>query len=213
MARAGPVSLGPIRRDRRETGVIQRMVPVSGPARLPKPLVVALIGLPGAGQTEVARFLAERLSIRLLCRDTIRAALFPRCANTLPEKRAAFRALLMALEVNCALGESSVLDGMTLARASDRGSVLETARRYGVATLPLWLDVPPHVARERIAAQAGEPHPAPDRRPQLVDEVMQRFEAPGPEVAAVDATLPLQAMREQALALVLAHSRESSSPG
>jgi predicted kinase len=180
-------------------------VPAAGPVRLQRPLVVALIGLPGAGKSEVSRFLVARAGLRLLCRDSIRAALFPDCSQTLPEKRAAFRALLMGLEVNCAIGASSVLDGMTLARASDRGSVAESARRYGVPLLPIWLDVPPHVARERIEAQlAAGVHPAGDRVPSLVDEVLERFEPPGPEVDAIDATLPLAQVCDQALAFVLA---------
>ena len=189
------------------------LVPPVGPVRLPRPLVVALIGLPGAGKTEVARFLVARAGLRLLCRDTIRAALFPACSQSMPEKRAAFRALLMGLEVNCAIGESSVLDGMTLARASDRASVVEAAGRYGVDVLPIWLDVPPHVARERIAAQAAaERHPAGDRGPGLVDEVMARFQAPGPEVAAIDATLPLARVCDLAAGIVLAHATPRAPP-
>lgn len=45
-----------------------------------RPLVVALIGLPGAGKSTVARALEQQLGLRRVCRDAIRHALFPHCA-------------------------------------------------------------------------------------------------------------------------------------
>src|SRR6185312_17112682 len=84
-----------------------------------KPIVVALIGLPGAGKSVVARALEDQLGLRRVCRDAIRQAMFPKCSYSFAEKRAAFRSMLVALEVNCLLGESSVLDGMTFSRRRD----------------------------------------------------------------------------------------------
>src|ERR1700755_2546184 len=83
------------------------------------PIVVALIGLPGAGKSVAARALQEHLGLRRVCRDMIRNAMFPRCAYSYAEKRAAFRGLLLAVEVNCMLGESTVIDGVTFSRHSD----------------------------------------------------------------------------------------------
>ena len=54
----------------------------------PRPLVVALVGLPGAGKSEVASFLARELALRLVSRDAIRAAMFPQCRYSPAEKRA-----------------------------------------------------------------------------------------------------------------------------
>lgn len=158
----------------------------------PRPLVVALVGLPGAGKSVVAAFLARELALRLVSRDAIRAAMFPQCRYSPAEKRAAFRAVLTALEVNCALGESSVIDGMTFARRRDLERVRERCAAYDAMLQPVWLDVPPHVARARVAADfARGVHPAADRDPALVDAVLRGFEPPGAGVPAIDASLPL----------------------
>src|SRR4051794_27330675 len=45
-----------------------------------KPVVVALIGLPGSGKSLVARALEDQLGLRRVDRDTIRHAMFPKCS-------------------------------------------------------------------------------------------------------------------------------------
>ncbi len=169
------------------------------------PVVIPLVGLPGAGKSTLADALARAFGLRTVSRDVIRDALFPECRYTPTEQRAAFRAVLLAVEVNCALGVGSVIDGMTFSRAADLDRVDALARRYDARAVPIWLDVPPHVARERIARDLTRgAHPAADRNPELVAQVARRFEAPPPSVAAIDASLPIEAVREQAFAIVRA---------
>jgi len=170
-----------------------------------RPVVIPLVGLPGAGKSTLAGALAAAFGLRLVSRDVIRDALFPECRYTPTEQRAAFRAVVLAVEVNCALGVGSVIDGMTFSRAADLERVDELALRYDALAVPIWLDVPPHVARERIARDLTRgAHPAADRNPELVAQVARRFEAPPPTVAAIDASLPVEAVREQAFAIVRA---------
>jgi predicted kinase len=158
-----------------------------------KPVVVALIGLPGAGKSVVARALEERLGLRRVCRDAIRHAMFPQCAYSFAEKRAAFRSMLLALEINCLLGESSVLDGVTFSRRRDLVRVDAAIRRYGFTPIPIFLDCPPALARQRIADDmVHQPHLARDRTPDAVTEVLARFDAPPPSALAIDARLPLE---------------------
>ncbi len=153
-----------------------------------KPVVVALIGLPGAGKSTVARALEDQLGLRRVCRDAIRHAMFPRCAYSFAEKRAAFRAQLLALEINCMLGESSVLDGVTFTRRRDLMRVDAAIRRYGFAPIPIYLECPPDLARARIAADvANDRHLARDRTPDVVTEVLSRFDAPPPNALVIDA--------------------------
>ena len=143
------------------------------------PVVVALIGLPGSGKSIAARALQDQLGLRRVCRDTIRQAMFPRCSYSFAEKRAAFRSLLLAVEVNCMLGESSVIDGVTFSRHRDLQRVDAAIRRYGFLPIPIYLDCPPDVARARIADDiANNRHLARDRTPEIVADVMIRFDPP-----------------------------------
>ncbi len=161
------------------------------PRQPARPVVVALIGLPGAGKSVVARALADQLGLRRVCRDTIRHAMFPVCSYSFAEKRAAFRGVLLALEINCLLGESSVIDGVTFSRRRDLDRVGAIVRRYGFIPVPIYLDCPPDVASGRIASEIEQNrHAARDRTPELVYEVLARFDAPPPNALAINAMLP-----------------------
>src|SRR6478735_3979401 len=103
-------------------------VPPTSAVRTGRPVVVALLGLPGAGKSVVARALADQLDYRRVDRDQIRHAMFPRCSYSFVEKRAAFRGVLLALEVNCMLGVSSVIDGCTFSRRDDLARVDQVVR-------------------------------------------------------------------------------------
>jgi len=163
---------------------------------------VALVGLPGAGKSTVARALEQQLGLRRVCRDTIRHALFPRCDYSFLEKRAAFRSVLLAIEINGLLGASSVIDGMTFSRRGDYEQVAALADAQGFGLLALWIDCPPSLARERIAR--GGAHPAADRGPALVDAVAARFESLPEGTIRIDATAPPSEVCAQAVAEVAA---------
>lgn len=170
-----------------------------------RPLVVALMGLPGAGKSALAHSLSVRLRLHVVDRDAIRAAMFPRCDFSVAEKLAAFRVLLAAVDVNCALGRSSIVDGVTFSRRSDLEQLDAVVRRYPVDTVALYLDCPPELARARIAAASG--HPAGDRTPELVDKVMARFDPPPASAVVLDASRTREQVVEQALeALRTLHS-------
>lgn len=156
--------------------------------------VVVLIGLPGSGKTSLASRLCPRFGFELVDRDAIRAQLFPECAFTHVEKQAANQVVLETLRANCAVGRSSLLDGMTFGRRAERQAVQAIAAEHGLRCVGLWLDCPADVAMARVAAQ---PHLAADRSPELVREVAQRFERPD-DAVRIDATLSLEEMIRQA---------------
>ena len=175
------------------------------PVGLVQPVVVALIGLPGAGKSVVARAIEDQLGLRRVCRDAIRHAMFPKCSYSFAEKRAAFRSLLLALEINCMLGESSVLDGVTFSRRRDLARVDSVIGRYSFTPIPIFLDCPPHVARERIASDvASDRHLARDRTPEVVNEVLARFDTPPASALVIDANQSAAEMCRIAVATVAA---------
>ena len=161
-----------------------------------KPRVVVLCGLPGSGKSTLAAALCGRLGLALIDRDRIRDRLFPDCRYTEAEKQAANQAVLEQLRVNCSEGNSSLLDGMTFGRESERRAVRAIAAEQGCDCRLLWLDCPVDVAAERVASQA---HPAVDRTPRLVREVAQRFEKPM-DALRLDATLPMEEVLMRAVA-------------
>lgn len=165
------------------------------------PLVVALIGLPGAGKSVVAEAFEREFGLRRVCRDTVRAAMFPHCSYSYAEKSAAMRAVLLAVEVNCMLGVGSVIDGVTFSRHRDLQRLDQTLAPHRVLSLPLFLDCPPDIARQRVAHDiATGRHIALDRSPALVDEIMARFEPPPATCVVIDARLPKDELVTAALA-------------
>ena len=156
-----------------------------------------LVGLPGAGKSEVARALERELGLHRIDRDAIRVALFPRCAFSPAEKRAANHASLRALEVNCAMGRHSVLDGRTFSRLQERIDLERRIEAYGARAVAVWLNCPPGLARERVAAAVG--HAAGDRTPDLVDSVAARFEPPQVGCIEIDARQPLEQVVDEAV--------------
>ncbi len=167
---------------------------------VPMPLVLALAGLPGAGKTALAQALAPRFGLSLVSRDGVRAAMFPGGGAQDIEKRAAYRTVLLATEVNCALGRSTLIDGMTFGRRDDWQRLVATLASHRVRLLALHLDCPVAVAQARIAAQrACGGHPAPDRDEALVAQVALRFEPP-PGAVRIDADQPPGVVRDNAIA-------------
>ncbi|MBD8527104.1 AAA family ATPase [Pseudomarimonas arenosa] len=161
------------------------------------PAVIVLIGLPGAGKSQIAEALERELDMHRICRDSIRHAMFPRCENCPAEKRAANNAAMRALEVNCAMGRNSVLDGRTFSRLAERIEVEQKVRGWGAVVHAVYLDCPVEVAKQRINDQPS--HPAKDRTPELVDAVASRFEPPGVGCVVVDGRRSLGEMTDYAV--------------
>lgn len=175
----------------------------AGPASMPRAAVVALIGLPGSGKRMVAQALSEQLGLRRVDRETIRDAMFPQCTFSFAEKRAAFRAMLLALEINCVLGVSSVIEGVSFGSRRDLLRVDSVVRRYAFMPIPVYLDCSVEVAQARITQQiAADPALARTRTPELAAEVRARFDTPPPNALAVNANLPLEEVARVVVAAV-----------
>lgn len=147
--------------------------------------VVILIGLPGSGKSTLASHLSRRFGFSVIDRDRLRAQLFPDCRFTDAEKRAANQAVLEELERHCAAGESSLVDGMTFSRKSERDAARAVALKHRCRFLQLWLDCPVELAVRRVES---ETHLAKDRDAVRVWEVATRFERPD-DALRLDGTL------------------------
>jgi predicted kinase len=171
----------------------------------PLPLVVAVMGLPGAGKTTVARAIERQLGLRRVCRDAIRRAMFPRCDFSFVETRATFRSVMLAVEINCLLGESTVIDGMSFARRHDFEQIATLAAAHGFDALPLLIDCPAPLARDRIArASAAARLGGEAREAAVVDAVLATFETPPLAAVRIDGARPLAQMCALALSEVAA---------
>ena len=116
--------------------------------------------------------------------------MFPNCNYSFIEKRAAYRSLLLALEINCMLRVGSVIDGMTFSRRPELDRVAEIAARHRIATIPVLVECPPDLARERVARDlATGRHVALDRTPETVNDVLARREPPPEGTLVIDGTL------------------------
>lgn len=150
-------------------------------------VVVILVGLPGSGKSTLAALLCERFGFANIDRDALRAELFPDCRYTEEEKQAANAAVLESLKWQCAQGMSSLIDGMTFSRQSEREAVRAIAAENGCRFIMLWLDCSVEVAIARVQSST---HQAEDRDADLVKEVAGRFERPD-DAIRLDATLPM----------------------
>ncbi len=144
------------------------------------PTLVALIGLPGAGKSELARAIAAEKKWPIVNRDS-----FPRDPFDDDGKAAATEAAFTALKEGLLQGRSCILDGMTLSSSEQRSRVRDIARDCAAQAILVWLDCPVGVAIARVAAQAD--HPARDRSAALVREVAVRFMPPERDVLRLDA--------------------------
>lgn len=162
-------------------------------AALPRiPLVVAMMGLPGAGKSVVARALERELGLRRVCREAIRDAMFPRCNYSFVEKRAAFRSVLLAIEINCVLGESSVVDGITFSRRQDFDQIAALGDARGFGVLPLLIDCPPGLARARfVRDELARRGAEQDIDARFVESGIALFDNPPLRTLRIDGSLPM----------------------
>jgi len=158
-------------------------------------VLVALVGLPGAGKSELARAITAEKSWPIVDRDA-----FPRASFDDAGKAEATEAALDAVREALLQGRSCVLDGMTLSSVKQRARVRGIARDCAAQAVLIWLDCPVDVAIARVAAQAN--HPARDRSAALVREVAARFAQPERDVLRLDARRPTSELLSQVLRLL-----------
>lgn len=167
---------------------------------------MALVGLPGAGKTTLARAMAPRLGARVLDRDLLRHGLFAPVDHTAAERDITFAAMLDAASYHLARGRPVVFDGMTFSRRAQLEAVASVAREADGFSAVIVCDVPTAVAVERCEQQAGGHH-ATDRDAGLVRRVAEEMDEPEGEYLCLDMTAPVDVLVDQAVVYLLDHAR------
>jgi len=178
--------------------------------------VVMIGGGPGTGKSTVANGVAQAIGGAWLRADEIRkdiagvghdehAFAEPDGGIYSPEMSERTRGELRhQAEELLRRGVSVVLDS-TWQSAADRIAVRELAEAAGAELTELRTELPPALAKERIARRLASLYEPSDATPDLVDAIGDRFD-PWPEAATVDTSTSIDASIAAALEAILCRS-------
>lgn len=169
------------------------------------------MGLPGSGKSTLANLLAGTTGLPIVSRDTLRAQKFPRLGYGDADKAQVNLAVFEATAARLRAGESCIVDGMTFAGRAQREQLRQAVQDGGAGLLWIYLDCPPALAAQRIAAQKN--HPAADRGAALAEEVARRFEPVGADALVLDAAEPPPALLHKARARLMAAPLNAQDDG
>jgi predicted kinase len=171
--------------------------------------LVILAGLPGAGKTTLATWLAEHHGFVIASRDTIRAAMFPSCKFTPEEKADAFEAMKLAITTMLDQGMDVVTDGMVFSSGAQLTEVQRIASHGGHPTTILHCKVPVSLAQQRVEHDrlSGAVVPA-DRDASLVEQVAKRFEPLPASAIEIDTSDTHQNIHNAVIAALMLGVRE-----
>ncbi|MFA5939079.1 MAG: ATP-binding protein [Sinimarinibacterium sp.] len=162
------------------------------------PLLMVLIGLPGAGKTTLARVLAPRLAATIVDRDAIRARCCPGAPADARSNAIANAEMVREIGQRLRSGESVIADGRTYAADADRCRMAEMGLAAGARVRFVWLDVSLTLAKQRVAQSRGA-HPASDRTARLVHEVARRFDEVEDRALHLDGSRSIAALADDVL--------------
>ncbi|MDQ6927068.1 MAG: ATP-binding protein [Actinomycetota bacterium] len=175
---------------------------------MPRPGVIVLAGLPGAGKSTLAAAISERLAdvdvdVRIIDKDEVRHALFAPCDYSAAERDITFSVMLDAARYHLGRGRTVVFDGLTFSRRTQVAAAEAVARESDGFAAVIVCDVPVEVAIERCERDAADgSHPAGNRDGDLVRRVAAEMEEPGGAYLTIPATRPVAQTVELALTYV-----------
>ena len=124
------------------------------PPPVARPVLVALIGLPGAGKTTVARRIAGRFPLLVLESDELRRDLIPVPDYSQAESTRLFVAMHRLIAGLLARGVPVLLDATNLVEAH-REPLRRLAREAGAKLVLVLVQAAPQVVRERLSRRLG----------------------------------------------------------
>jgi predicted kinase len=92
---------------------------------MPKPLLIAIAGLPGSGKSALAARLAKSLPAVVLNKDTVREAVFPPPETEYTSQQDDFVLSLMFQAAGWLLrkGRTVIIDGRTFTKSNQRAAI------------------------------------------------------------------------------------------
>ncbi len=151
--------------------ILRHVEPLPPPR--PKPALVALVGLPGAGKTWLAAELRRRTGAVVLESDDLRALLFGRPTYSVDESRRLFAAIHAAIEDILRRGASVILDATNLAEG-EREPLYRIAEATGARLVVVRVVAPRWLIHRRLARRTLRIEPSRSEAGVLVYERMRR---------------------------------------
>lgn len=115
---------------------------------LPKPLIITVVGLPGAGKTFFAKQFADTFNAPLVSYDRLRNELFDSPTYNKDEQDVLARIADYQLGEAMKTKQTVVVDGGTAARV-DRMRLAKTAKEAGYAMLIVWVQTDEATTKQR----------------------------------------------------------------
>jgi predicted kinase len=151
--------------------ILRHVEPLPPPR--PRPALVVLVGLPGAGKTWLATELRRRTGAVTLESDDLRVLLFGRPVYTADESRRLFAAIHAAIGEILRRGAPVILDATNLAE-SEREPLYGTAEAAGARLVIVRVVAPRWLIHRRLARRTLRLEPSRSEAGVLVYERMRR---------------------------------------
>lgn len=133
---------------------------------MPKPLLIAMAGLPGSGKSALAARLATALPAVILNKDTVREAVFPPPETEYKSAQDDFVLSLMYQAAGWLLrkGRTVIIDGRTFTHLNQQAALKAAAGQARVELRIIYCYAPDEIVRARLEKDvAADEHPAKDR--------------------------------------------------
>lgn len=147
---------------------------------LPKPLIIILVGLPGAGKSFFARQFSETFGAPIVSYDRLRYELFTEPKYSKDEQDILSRVANYQLGEILKTKQTCILDGEGSARV-DRMRIAKLAREAGYGTLIVWVQTDETTAKQRVTRrlkQKQEDKYSNTLTPEQYDTFVKRFTPP-----------------------------------
>jgi predicted kinase len=118
-------------------------------ARVPRPLLVLLVGLPGTGKSRLAERLGLALYAQIVQTDRVRKQLFPEPRYTGGEHAAVYGWCHTVIRSTLVVGRNVIFDATNLEERIRR-RVYDIAEQADAQLMVIWVTCPPAVVQERL---------------------------------------------------------------